>query len=123
MPPDTAGWSRATLRGGPQKRPPALARKFLGEFARPEPVRPAASEDLDALTEREREVLDLVVQGHSNAEIARELVIAQTTVKTHLGHVLDKLGLRDRVHAVVYGYEYGLITPGGAAGADGQVLT
>ncbi len=88
--------------------------------------RPAAAREpaeLATLTPREREVLDLVVRGRSNAEIARELVIAQTTVKTHLGHVLDKLGLRGRVHAVVYGYEHGLITPGGAADADGPDLT
>jgi DNA-binding NarL/FixJ family response regulator len=64
------------------------------------------------LTTREREVFDLVVTGRTNAEIARALCIAETTVKTHLGHALDKLDLRDRVHAVVYAYENHLIAPG-----------
>jgi DNA-binding NarL/FixJ family response regulator len=113
---------RAAADGGALLSP-AVTSRLLREFTARRPAAAREPAGLARLTPREREVLDLVVQGRSNAEIARELVIAQTTVKTHLGHVLDKLGLRDRVHAVVYGYEYGLITPGGAAGADGQVLT
>jgi len=88
-----------------------VTRRLLEEFtARRPTTRPPAA--LGRLTPREREVLDLVVRGRSNTEIARTLTVAETTVKTHLAHILGKLGLRDRVHAVVYGYEHGLITPG-----------
>jgi DNA-binding NarL/FixJ family response regulator len=102
---------RAAADGGALLSPGVTSR-LLAEFAtrRPAPAREPA--ELARLTPREREVLDLVIRGRSNGEIARDLVVSPSTVKTHLTHVLDKLGLRDRVQAVVYGYEYGLVQPG-----------
>jgi DNA-binding NarL/FixJ family response regulator len=93
---------------------PSITKRLIGEFARrPWPVR-AAPAALEMLTAREREVLGLMCRGHSNAEIAAELVISEQTVKTHVGNVLSKLGLRDRIHAVILAYEAGLIQPGTA---------
>src|ERR687887_31377 len=91
----------------------AGASGFLLKDSPPEDLVPAVRDavpppGLDTLTEREREVLTHVARGQSNAEIARELVVSETTVKTHVGNVLAKLSLRDRVQAVVYAYETGL---------------
>jgi DNA-binding NarL/FixJ family response regulator len=94
---------------------PAPMRRLVEHFVR---GRPQASADLAALTEREREVLGLVIRGLSNAAIARPLVIGETTAKTHVTRILTKLGLRDRAHAVIYGYETGLVRPGERAGPD-----
>jgi DNA-binding NarL/FixJ family response regulator len=89
---------------------PAITKRLVAEFARrPPQARPA---ELDSLTRREREVLELMARGQSNAEIAQTLVIGEQTVKTHVSNVLAKLGLRDRVHAVILAYETGLIQPG-----------
>jgi DNA-binding NarL/FixJ family response regulator len=89
---------------------PAITRRLITEFAR----RPSPRGDarLEELTAREREVLGLVARGMSNAEIAAELVLGEATVKTHVGSILFKLDLRDRVQAVVLAYESGLVTPG-----------
>lgn len=76
--------------------------------------RPRATADLSRLTDREREVFVLMVRGLPNAAIARELTIGETTVKTHVTRILAKLALRDRAHAVIYGYETGLVRPGDA---------
>jgi DNA-binding NarL/FixJ family response regulator len=89
---------------------PSVTRRLIEEFARRAPaLKPT---ELDELTEREREVLVLMAKGLSNAEIARALFVAETTVKTHVGRVLHKLGLRDRAQAVVLAYESGLVHPG-----------
>ena len=93
---------------------PSVTRRLLDMFARhvPSVDRRDESQALALLTEREREVLTLVARGLSNAEIAAELVVSETTVKTHVGNVLTKLGVRDRVQAAVYAYESGLVQPG-----------
>jgi DNA-binding NarL/FixJ family response regulator len=89
---------------------PSVTRRLIEEFARRAPaVKPT---ELDELTEREREVLVLMARGLSNAEIARSLFVAETTVKTHVGRVLHKLRLRDRAQADVLAYESGLVHPG-----------
>jgi len=90
---------------------PTVTRRLLDEFAQQGPDDTSDPPDLDVLTAREREVLLLVAEGLSNAEIAERLVVGETTVKTHVGRVLAKLGLRDRVQAVVLAYESGLVTP------------
>jgi DNA-binding NarL/FixJ family response regulator len=100
-----------TVASGEGLIAPAVTRRLIAEFART-PAAPAPPRELERLTEREREVLALVARGKSNAEIARELVVGATTVKTHVGRVLTKLGLRDRIQAVIYAYEAGLIRPG-----------
>ena len=91
---------------------PSVTRRLIEAFARrPASVAPAPSR-LSSLTPRERDILLLVARGHSNTEIAAELVVSEATVKTHIGHLLAKLGLRDRVQAVILAYETGAVTPG-----------
>jgi DNA-binding NarL/FixJ family response regulator len=89
---------------------PSVTRRLIEEFARRAPSVTRA--ELAALTDREREVLVLIARGLSNTEIARYLYVAETTVKTHVGRVLHKLGVRDRAQAVVLAYESGLVQPG-----------
>jgi DNA-binding NarL/FixJ family response regulator len=91
---------------------PSVTRRLIAEFARLGPARPATHGRIAELTERESEVLGLMARGLSNAEIAAQLVVAEQTVKTHVGRILAKLGLRDRAQAVVYAYENGLVRPG-----------
>lgn len=92
---------------------PTVTRRLLDSFSdnlgAPDP---RANAQIDQLTEREREVFRLMARGRSNSEIAAELYVSETTVKTHVGNVLSKLGLRDRVQAVVFAYESGLVRPG-----------
>ena len=91
---------------------PSITRRLIEEFAKQRaPVR-AGGTELHTLTDREQEVIRLLGRGLSNPEIARELKVGEATVKTHVAHVLDKLGLRDRVQAVIFAYEVGLIKPG-----------
>ncbi|MEU3824292.1 response regulator [Streptomyces sp. SID486] len=94
---------------------PSTTRRLLDRFA---PMLPSAGaeprhKELERLTEREREVMVLVAQGLSNGEIAARLVLSEATVKTHVGRILTKLGLRDRVQVVVLAYETGLVRAGG----------
>ncbi|HYT27049.1 MAG TPA: response regulator transcription factor [Actinomycetota bacterium] len=100
------------VAGGDALLAPSITRRLIEEFAR-QPARaeyvPAA---LDSLTARERETLELMARGMSNAEMAAALYVSEHTVKTHVGNVLAKLGLRDRIHAVILAYEVGLVHPG-----------
>src|SRR5581483_5996916 len=101
-----------TVVAGDMLVAPAITRRLIEEFCRRPSADGAVAAELAELTPRELEVLALVGRGLSNAEIADELVVAETTVKTHVAHVLGKLDLRDRAQAVVVAYESGLIRPG-----------
>ena len=93
---------------------PAVTRRLIEDFARrPAAASPPDAAGLDRLTPREREVLELIGRGRNNAEIGAELYVGEATVKTHVGRVLMKLDLRDRVQAVIYAYEAGLVGPAG----------
>jgi DNA-binding NarL/FixJ family response regulator len=89
---------------------PAITRRLLGDFVRNRPTAPTRP-DVPALTAREQDTLALLALGLSNAQIAERLVVSEHTVKTHVGNVLHKLALRDRIHAVIYAYEHGLVVP------------
>ncbi|MFE2508213.1 response regulator [Streptomyces naganishii] len=93
---------------------PALTRRLLDEFAQyvpPHPAGAAADRRLDSLTEREHEILVAIGKGWTNGEIAARFVLSESTVKTHVGRVLAKLGARDRVQAVIFAYDVGLARP------------
>jgi DNA-binding NarL/FixJ family response regulator len=106
------------VAGGEALLAPSVTRRLLGDFVR---SRSAATQQATAgsgagpevLTGRELDTLNLLAQGLSNLQIAERMVVSEHTVKTHVSNVFHKLGLRDRVHAVIYAYEHGLITPGG----------
>ncbi len=92
---------------------PGVTRRLIEEFGRaPSAPEPVHDDRIDRLTEREGEVLELMARGLSNAEIANELFLGETTIKTHVGRVLMKLEVRDRVQAVVVAYETGTVRPG-----------
>ncbi|MEV6578208.1 response regulator transcription factor [Streptomyces sp. NPDC051582] len=92
---------------------PNITKRLITEFSRMGAPRAPSKARIDELTERETEVLSLIAQGLSNAEIAAHLVVAEQTVKTHVGRILVKLGLRDRTQAAVFAYETGLVRPTG----------
>ena len=92
---------------------PAVTRSVVEAFVRSSPARPDLAGPLKELTAREREVLELLARGRSNAEIANDLFVSEATVKTHVGHVLMKLGVRDRVQAVIFAYEAGVMNARG----------
>ena len=107
-PDDLLGAIRSVHRGDAVLAP-STTRRLLDRVARDLPDAAAGPDRLDVLTERERQVLLEVAGGASNAEIAARLHLSETTVKTHVGHILAKLGLRDRVQAVILAYETGLV--------------
>ena len=98
-----------TVAGGDALLSPTITRRVIQKFARM--PRPAPPKELDDLSERERDVFRLMARGLSNAEIGQELYISETTVKTHVTHILQKLNLRDRVQAVVLAYQTGVFEP------------
>jgi DNA-binding NarL/FixJ family response regulator len=112
VPPEQLVAGVRIVAGGEALLSPSITRRLIQEFASvtPAPAEPPAG--LGELTARELEVFKLVARGLSNAEIAGELVVSETTVKTHVARVLMKLGLRDRVQAVVLAYESGVAVPG-----------
>ena len=110
-PPEEIAAAVRIVAGGDALLAPAITRSVVEEFARhrPAPTPPAALADLTA---RETEVLELLARGLSNAEICQRLVVSEATAKTHVARILQKLGLRDRIQAVIYAYEAGVVTPG-----------
>jgi RNA polymerase sigma factor (sigma-70 family) len=102
-----------TVAEGDALLSPSVTRRVIDRAATQ--PRLARTDALERLTPREREVLELIARGLSNAEIAETLVVEETTVKTHVKRLLAKLGLRDRVQAVIFAYEHGVTEPGGSA--------
>ncbi|WP_432866251.1 response regulator [Microbispora rosea] len=101
------------VRSGDALLAPTITRRLVERFARRDDRKPALHRDLSDLTPRELDVLRLLATGLSNAELADRLSLSVATVKTHVASILSKLGLRDRVQAVVVAYETGLVSPGG----------
>ena len=93
---------------------PSITRRLIEQFTQGRAASRQSSTEIESLTDREREVLSLLARGHSNAEIAEKLHLGEATVKTHVAHLLDKLDLRDRIQAVIFAYEIGLVKPGAA---------
>lgn len=107
-----------TVSAGEAVLSPRVTHRLLDRFARlADPGRSSIPRSLEILTGRELDVLKSLARGLSNAEIARELVISETTVKTHVAHIFDKFDLRDRVQAVILAYDTGLVAPDGANGS------
>ncbi|MEW9533028.1 response regulator [Microbispora sp. NPDC049125] len=111
VPPDELINAIRSVHSGDAVVAPSTTRRLLDRFAFLLPEREGPRRDESALTTREREVLVQVARGLSNSEIAARLHLAEATVKTHLGRILAKLGLRDRAQAVVYAYEKGIVSP------------
>ena len=98
-----------TVAAGDALLSPSITKRVIKQFART--PQPAPPKEFDELTTREQEVFRLIADGLSNVEIGQKLYISDTTVKTHITHILQKLGLRDRVQAVVLAYQTGLFEP------------
>jgi len=112
VPPEQLAAGIRVVAQGEALLAPSITKRLIQEFASAAPATSTPPKGLDELTARELEVFKLVARGLSNAEIAAELVVAETTVKTHVARILTKLGVRDRVQAVILAYESGVITPG-----------
>jgi DNA-binding NarL/FixJ family response regulator len=113
VPPEELLFAIRAVHSGDSVVAPSTTRRLIDRFAALLPGgEPEPAAELAELTDREREVLTLVAQGLSNQEIAHRLFVSEATVKTHVGRVLAKLGLRDRVQAVVFAYEHGLVRAG-----------
>jgi len=112
VPPEELLFAIRAVHSGDSVVAPSTTRRLIDQFAALLPGSQEAPDELGELTEREREVLIHVAHGLSNGEIAQRLFVSEATVKTHVGRVLAKLGLRDRVQAVVYAYEHGLVRAG-----------
>src|SRR5262249_8934013 len=108
-PPEQLIGAVRTVAAGDALLSPAITKRVIKQFTRI--PRPAPPKELDELTAREHDILRLIAEGLSNAEIGQQLYISETTVKTHVTHILQKLGLRDRVQAVVLAYQAGLTPP------------
>ncbi len=115
VPPEQLVTAIKVVAAGEALLSPSVTRRVIEEFTKRPPQRTGPPPELEELTAREVEVLQLIARGLSNAEIAKELFVSETTVKTHVARVLMKCGLRDRVQAVVLAYETGLVRPGGPA--------
>jgi DNA-binding NarL/FixJ family response regulator len=113
-PPEELASAIRVVAAGDTLLAPSVTRRLIQRFVTQPPPRTAEAGVLARLTDRETEVLRLVARGLSNAQIAEELVVSETTVKSHVAHLLMKLGLRDRVQAVVLAYETGFVQPGSA---------
>lgn len=113
LPPDELIEAVRTVARGDGLVAPAVTRRLIAEFARSAPSTPQPPPEAAELTERERDILERMAHGLSNTEIAQQVFVSEATVKTHVANVLWKLGLRDRVQAVVFAYEHGLVQPAG----------
>jgi len=111
-PPEEFLYAIRSIHEGDSVVAPSTTRRLIGRFLPHLPLTEGTRKDLAELTAREHEVLTEVGSGLSNVEIAALLHISEATVKTHVGHIMAKLGLRDRIQAVVYAYETGLVRPG-----------
>jgi DNA-binding NarL/FixJ family response regulator len=115
-PPEEIAAAVRIVANGEALLAPAITRAVIEEFARQQPTAsPVTPPAVAELTPREREVLDLLARGLSNPEICKQLVISEATTKTHVARILQKLDLRDRVQAVIYAYETGLVAPGSSS--------
>ena len=111
-PPEEISAAIRIVASGEALLAPTVTRAVIEEFVRQRPAAAPVAPPVAELTPREREVLDLLARGLSNAEICEQLVISEATAKTHVARILQKLDLRDRVQTVIYAYESGLVTPG-----------